>query len=413
MPSAFAATPYTVKLMRDDLKLLKLARVVALYLRKHFRIIPSSANLKPRRLVVSSQTTSISDTAIDSASESKFKIFSAGEILANTTPPEWTIRHLIEHGTLGDIVAESGVGKTFVGLDMACSVATGISYHGHTVKHGPVVVIAGEGNRGLAKRIMSWGIHHNKDMNAMPLFISERAAQLSNVESILEVEVSIQEIVHKCGGIPPVLFIIDTLACNYGPGNESSIEDMNTFLWNIKLYIQERFQATVLIIHHTGHGNKDRGRGASNFPAAMDFHFMLDRKSQNIIQLTNKKQKDGELAPPISFEMNVIELPLLDDEGVPLTSIALSTIDTVSTRDTRGLGKNQQRLLDLLRLMCEERTSADADQEPRIEVREWKSRAEASGLVYGPYARQNFKKLKDGLQRRKLIEINEGYVNVL
>lgn len=353
------------------------------------------------------------DPSAESAQFYKFNFLSSGQLLANVKPADWLIRDYIEHEGIGDIVAESGVGKTFAAIDIGCSCATGTDWHECKVKHGPVVIIAGEGNRGLAKRIMAWGIHHSIDMNSVPLFVSERAAQLSDGESIIEVSAAISEIVDKCDGVFPVLFIIDTLACNFGPGNESSIEDMNTFLLNIKLYIQERFKATVLIIHHTGHGNKDRGRGASNFPAAMDFHFMLERKNQNVIQLINKKQKDGELAAPISFDMNVIELPLLDDEGIPLTSIALTRTDTVLTHDVKGLGKNQQRLLDLLRLICEERLSADASQDPRVEVTEWKKRAEDNGLVCGQFARQNFKKIKDSLQRRKLIEIDEGYVNVL
>ena len=39
--------------------------------------------------------------------------------------PEWLIENIIPVGTLGLLYGPPGVGKSFVGLDWACSVASG------------------------------------------------------------------------------------------------------------------------------------------------------------------------------------------------------------------------------------------------------------------------------------------------
>ena len=48
------------------------------------------------------------------------------------------------------------MGKTFVALDMALSIAKGLPFHGLPTKQGAVAYIAGEGARGLLGRIEAW-----------------------------------------------------------------------------------------------------------------------------------------------------------------------------------------------------------------------------------------------------------------
>ena len=56
------------------------------------------------------------------------------------------------------------------------------------------------------------------------------------------------------------LIVIDTFHRNLGGGNEDSAADIATFLSNIDTYLKP-IGAAIVIIHHSGHGNKERSRG--------------------------------------------------------------------------------------------------------------------------------------------------------
>ena len=71
-------------------------------------------------------------------------------------PPEWLIEGVIEANTLCGLVGASYSGKSFLALDMALSIASGLPFHEATTAQGSVLFIAGEGNRGLLSRIEAW-----------------------------------------------------------------------------------------------------------------------------------------------------------------------------------------------------------------------------------------------------------------
>jgi hypothetical protein len=66
--------------------------------------------------------------------------------------------------------------------------------------------------------------------------------------------------------------------------------------------IRDQFGCTVVLVHHTGHGqdSQNRARGSSAFRAAMDWELLVD-KSKSCTVWT--KQKDSELPPGLSFEL--------------------------------------------------------------------------------------------------------------
>jgi len=69
------------------------------------------------------------------------------------------------------------VGKTFIALDMAFSVATGTPWQGHDTKQGSVVYIAAEGVQGMAQRIDAWKTYHRVNQ-ATDVYFLEAAVQL-------------------------------------------------------------------------------------------------------------------------------------------------------------------------------------------------------------------------------------------
>src|SRR5947209_2819298 len=60
-------------------------------------------------------------------------------------PLPWLIEGLLPASSLAVLAGGSGVGKSFIALDIACSIASGIDWHGRSVMQGDVVYVAGEG----------------------------------------------------------------------------------------------------------------------------------------------------------------------------------------------------------------------------------------------------------------------------
>ena len=55
-------------------------------------------------------------------------------------PPEWLIEGVLERACLTGLIGSSGCGKSFFAIDMACSIASGKSFHGRNVSKGKVLL---------------------------------------------------------------------------------------------------------------------------------------------------------------------------------------------------------------------------------------------------------------------------------
>jgi len=126
---------------------------------------------------------------------------------------------------------------------------------------------------------------------------------------------------------PPALVIIDTYARNMGAGDENSNSDAGLVVKRLDA-MREHLGCAVLIVHHTGHGDNGRPRGASALPAAMDSIFRLDGKVQDGVvsnlQLVQVKSKESELVNKIPLAIKSVELVgRKDAKGVTMSSAVL------------------------------------------------------------------------------------------
>jgi AAA domain len=230
----------------------------------------------------------------------RFKPLTLGEI-AELPPPEWLIAGLVPEDGLVVLYGEPNVGKSFVALDWALSVAEGVPWLGHDVQQGEVVYIYAEGARGLRRRAAAWLKAHDRTaaprFRAVPLAVTipdpgERSEFVKAVRSVSK---------------HPKLIIIDTLARNFGAGNESLAQDMNGFVRGCDELREEFPGATVLVVHHSGKDPNKGARGSLALQGATDAVFALT-KSGGGLSLANEKQKDGEEAPPISLRLVQVSL---------------------------------------------------------------------------------------------------------
>jgi hypothetical protein len=240
-------------------------------------------------------------------------------------PSEFLIDGLIETDSLGLIFGDPGCGKSFIAADIALSVATGDPFHGRPTKQGAVFFIAGEGHSGLARRFQAWAKHRGRGLTGVPMFKSNRAAQFLDAASAQAVADAVDALVSAHG--VPHMIIVDTLARNFGPGDENSTSEMGAFVAAMDDLRGRHPGCVVLIVHHSGHGDKQRARGAMALKGAIDFEYRAE-KSDDTITLTNTKMKDATGPDPLAFRL----------QGVPLADGAYSAA-MVPTVAPEGRGK--------------------------------------------------------------------------
>ena len=238
-------------------------------------------------------------------------------------PPEWLIRGILERNTTAMVFGDPGGGKSFLAIDWACRIATGTPWQNRRVQQAPVVYLAGEGERGFRIRTKAWEITNDISIDEKPLFAAPAVAipdpaQLADVVSIINEEVG-----------RPSLIVLDTLARNFGDGDENSTQDMSRFVAACDA-IRREYDATMLIVHHTGHSDKNRARGAIAMKAALDAEYHLVNDGTGQLLLSTTKMKEAEIPPPLAMELLKVDLPDVFDEDGEIVSSATIVVPEVN-----------------------------------------------------------------------------------
>jgi len=275
-----------------------------------------------------------------------FTFTAVGDLEAR--PPEFLIDGLIETDTLGVVFGDPGCGKSFIAADIALSVATGEPFHGRPTKQGAVFFIAGEGHSGLARRFHAWARHRGRGLDGVPMFKSNKAAQFLDAASAQAVADAVDALVSAHG--VPHMIIVDTLARNFGPGDENSTSEMGAFVAAMDDLRGRHPGCVVLIVHHSGHGDKLRARGSMALKGAIEFEYRAE-KSDDTITLTNIKMKDAPLAAPMAFRL----------QGVPLADGASSAamVPTVAPEGRGKLKPNEKVALKAFKAAADEQDGWD------------------------------------------------------
>lgn len=280
----------------------------------------------------------------------KFPFIKASDL--KISPPKWIVEDYLEENSLSIVFGDPGSGKTFIALSLAASIATGRLWYSKNVTEGSVFYIAGEGFSGISRRLAAWSKFNECPLDHASLFISERPAQLLDRANAMLVAETITELAANYGH--PKLVVIDTLARNFGNGNENQTEDMSAFIAIVDCHIRIPFNCCVLIVHHTGHSDKDRARGSIALKAAADSEYHIEKREDNVT-MTTTKVKDAETLEPLSFHLKSLEIGVVDEKNKEVTSAILEpttfvNFDLEKIRDLIPIeGINQSKLLEKMK----------------------------------------------------------------
>ena len=227
---------------------------------------------------------------------------------ANEAAP--LIKGLLDQGAMSVLYGDSNVGKTFVAMDMAFHVATGLPYAGLKVTRGLVVYIAAEGGRGARKRLAALRVKFDGQDHAKPLF-----KLLASSVDLLRPDADVGPLCEALAdiGMPISLVVVDTLSRAMAGGDENSSVDMGAMVKHL-----DRLRAAcgghVMVVHHTGKDKAKGARGHSLLRAATDTEIEV---AEGRISAT--KQRDLDKSWSGGFELAVHVLGV-DGEGDPVTS---------------------------------------------------------------------------------------------
>jgi hypothetical protein len=271
----------------------------------------------------------------------------AADIVNSPIPAAWLLRPYLEELCLALLYGELGTLKSFVTLDMLLSIAAGKAWGGSSFrcKPRPVVYVSAEG-KGLNKRLQAWGLYHGVDLRKLPFYAIEHAIDLSRIEGLASLVTAIETL-----GIQPAVVGIDTLSRNAGALDENSTADMAGFVNALDLHLRQRLRCTVLLVHHTGHGAKDRARGSYSLMANTDANYRLERPDPGslTVKFSTGRLKDSHEPDAIYMKAHVVNLGTADADGEPQTSLVLlpTNEQPVSPKNAPS-GKQQIALLRLL-----------------------------------------------------------------
>jgi hypothetical protein len=220
-----------------------------------------------------------------------FDLLTFADLLA-LPDPEWLIDGLLPSDGLGVLYGPSGSFKSFLALDWALSVATGLPWHGHSVKRpGWVVYIAAEGHSGLPARVRAWWRAHGEpDLSRarwLPLAVNFR--ERDQVERLRRTLAALPERLR--------LLVDDTMARSMVGGDENSAKDVGEFI----AAVDSTPADLRLVVHHTGHDGSHE-RGSSALQGAADLRAKVERRGP-LMDLTCEKVKDAEEWRPITLRI--------------------------------------------------------------------------------------------------------------
>ena len=229
----------------------------------------------------------------EEAETNSFEFVTGAELECRPAPTD-LVAGIIAEGALGCVFSKPGCGKTFLAIDMAYSIATGLPWAGRAVQQGGVVYVLGEGAGGVGQRVRAWREAHQVPEVADVHFVLE-AVPLMDHGAIHRFVTAIRERTDN-----PKLVIFDTLArCTLGM-EENSARDMGLAIAGADI-VRRELGCAVLLIHHTN-ATGERERGSTALEGAVDV-LMWMKSDETGITLSCKKSKDSEAFEDIRLNL--------------------------------------------------------------------------------------------------------------
>lgn len=290
---------------------------------------------------------------------SQLPIERAHRLAARTETQQWLIEGLWAHGAVGIIGAEPKCCKSFLGLDMAISVASGTHCLRKfpVTKIGSVLLFAAEDALHVVRDRLE-GIARAADVLLEDLDIHVITAPTLRLDQAAD-RASLEETVAT---LRPTLLVLDPFVRLHRIDENTSAEVAPLLAYLRDL--QRKYDVAVVLIHHAkkGAGKAREGqalRGSSEFHAWGDSNLYLRRKADRLILSIEHRAAPSVggislelVGAPHSLALNIIDAPNTDTLLAPPTSSPTDRVLEVLAAASAPLG------LTALRRLCRVRTQS-------------------------------------------------------
>ncbi len=248
------------------------------------------------------------------------RLLSIADLLAMPEPSYLLEPYIVDDG-LTIMFGDPKTYKSFIALDMALRIACEQS----------CIYIAGEGAARIGRRAAVWMKHRPEGADPRIMFYT-RPFDLLSGKSVERFTGLVDELDWN-----PALIVFDTLSrCTPG-ADESTAKDMSRAFGNID-ELRARFAsptgggASALVLHHTGHGDKDRERSTSAIRGVADVAVRVKKPAPLTARLECADVRDAAEFAPVMYR-------LVEDEGSLVVADAgprLSVIERAVAEYLRG-----------------------------------------------------------------------------
>jgi hypothetical protein len=290
------------------------------------------------------------------------RVIQAGKL--DPQPPEerWLIRSLWGRTAVGFLAGPAKACKTFMGIDMATSIASGTPCLGQfpIERPGPALIYLAEDDLPLVRaRIESLCRHRDIDMNGVPLHvIAEPCLRLDH-------EQDQKRLVATVDRLRPHFVLLDPLIRLHRLNENHAMEIAGLLSYFREL--QRRFDCAVAIVHHVG--KKRRAHLGQSLRGSSDLHafadssgYLLRRREQLVLTIEHRAARAPD---PMVLELVSVgaqahlELKATGQTAESTGSLAEDVLHILRHAGTPVPGKelrhllrvNNQRLWDTLRLL--------------------------------------------------------------
>ncbi|CBJ36692.1 protein of unknown function [Ralstonia solanacearum CMR15] len=239
------------------------------------------------------------------AANRSLNIVSAAELPATYAAPDELVQGLLTTGGNSMVYGDSHCGKTFLAIDLAAAIASGVDWMGRRVEQGLVLYLAAESPESVRSRLQAYQKHYGTRLpnffiaqNPINLFVDE-----ADTDAIIK-EVQMLEARHE----QPVRLIVgDTLARLSAGANENMGQDMGRVVARIDR-IRNVCGAHFMLIHHIGKNPAAGARGWNGMRAAVDVEIEVTEQAASRCAEVTKNRDLGSKGERIGFTLDVVEL---------------------------------------------------------------------------------------------------------
>lgn len=242
---------------------------------------------------------------------------------------EWILKGYIAAGpSLCIFFSPSGLGKTFVVIDLFLTLACGLTdWHGVECRKARCLYMCAEGYGAVIPRVQCWLEQHSvKDSHNVDFWIENGSITLDDPKSVIMLQEALDR---RFGDNKPDILAVDTMNL-FMKGDENATQSATAFVQALKSISAEN-QCTILLVHHTGVADERRGRGSTVFKGSLDTEIRLSKaEDPEILLFDQTKNRMGRLMDePIAFRLEEHETSFEFESGEKVTSCVLRRVDEV------------------------------------------------------------------------------------